>query len=87
MNINKLSNISELELNKNNLVRTIRNTECSTKIFGNCEVCKNEVVEVHHQVIKRDLGFNVDVGRNIFRLCYDHYGCIKCLQGVWDNCH
>ena len=85
MNINELNNISELELNKGSFTRTIRNTECSTKVFGNCEVCNKEAVEIFHQVISKNLGFNKYVNRNITHHYSDQYGHIKCLQDVWDT--
>ena len=87
MSIKELNEISELELNKENIYRKIRNTECSTKIFGDCEICHKPVVEVYHQQIFRWGEYSDILKKKLSKLCFDNYGHLRCLESVWSNSH
>lgn len=83
--MNELNTISEMELNKENVFRRIRNTECSSKIFGDCEICQKPVVEVFHQQLFRVGEYSDVLSKRLSKLCFDNYGHLKCLEIAWSN--
>lgn len=86
--------ISESELNKHEPTNsvladvggsvsfTIRDTECNSKIFGDCEICEKPVVQVHHQVRWRKF-FNPitgKIGKIQVSSGYGHYQCLLSVR-------
>jgi hypothetical protein len=60
---------------------TIRDTECNSKIFGDCEICGKPVVQVHHQVRWKDT-INPITGEKGKIQISDAYGHYQCLLSV-----
>jgi siroheme synthase (precorrin-2 oxidase/ferrochelatase) len=60
---------------------TIRDTECNSKIFGDCEICGKPVVQVHHQIRWRDVVHPI-TGEKGKRQISDAYGHYQCLLSV-----
>ena len=60
---------------------TIRDTECNSKIFGDCEICEKPVVQVHHKIRWKETFppiLNVPSKKQIS----DSYGHHQCLLSV-----
>lgn len=84
---------SESQLNKNepansvlagvggSVFFTIRDTECNSKIFGDCEICGKPVVQVHHQIRWKDTVHPI-TGKKGKRQISDAYGHYQCLLSV-----
>lgn len=83
--MNGLNIIPELELNKGSVYRMIRNTECSSNILGDCEICNKPVVEVFHQQLYRLGDYSDILSKRLSKLCFDNYGHLKCLESAWLN--
>lgn len=60
---------------------TIRDTECNSKIFGDCEICGKPVVQVHHQ-IRWKKTFHPILNVESKRQISDAYGHYQCLLSV-----
>lgn len=60
---------------------TIRDTECNSKIFGDCEICGKPVVQVHHQIRWKDTVHPI-TGEKCKRQISDAYGHYQCLLSV-----
>jgi siroheme synthase (precorrin-2 oxidase/ferrochelatase) len=81
---------SDAELNKqeptNSVVGsvsfTIRDTECNSKIFGDCEICGKPVVQVHHQIRWKDTinPINGKKGKIQISDAYGHYQCLLSVR-------
>jgi hypothetical protein len=56
----------------------LRDTECNSRVFGPCEICKRDVVQVFHQV-RSERWFAPQVGRLITVDRADAYGHHACL--------
>jgi siroheme synthase (precorrin-2 oxidase/ferrochelatase) len=80
---------SDAELNKQepsnsdvgSISFTIRDTECNSKIFGDCEICGKPVVQVHHQIRWKDT-INPITGEKGKIQISDAYGHYQCLLSV-----
>ena len=57
---------------------TIRDTECNSRIFGSCEICGKDVVQVHHQIRWREYVNPVTglAGKIQVSDGYGHYHCL-----------
>jgi len=68
---------SELELNKK-ITFTIRDTECNSRVFGDCEICNKMVVQIHHQIRYREFLNPITgvVGKIELSSGYGHYQCL-----------
>lgn len=57
---------------------TIRDTECNSKVFGDCEICNKIVVQVYHQKrYKESVHPITNKKHNVFiNDCYGHYDCL-----------
>ena len=75
--MNELKLNSESKLNEN-IVFTIRDTECNSRIFGDCEICGKPVVQVHHQIRWRKY-FNKILKVESKIQVSDSYGHYSCL--------
>ena len=57
---------------------TIRDTECNSKVFGDCEICNKNAVQIFHQkrfeLIKHPIT-NLPYEKFISD-CYGHYSCL-----------
>ena len=60
---------------------TIRDTECNSKIFGDCEICEKPVVQVHHQ-IRWKKTFHPILNVPSKKQISDAYGHHQCLLSV-----
>ena len=60
---------------------TIRDTECNSKVFGDCEICGKPVVQVHHQIRLKDTIHPI-TGKKTKRQISDGYGHYQCLLAV-----
>ena len=60
---------------------TIRDTECNSKIFGDCEICGKPVVQVHHQIRWKET-FHPILNVQSKRQISDSYGHYQCLLSV-----
>lgn len=56
----------------------IRDTECNSKVFGDCEICNKPVVQIYHQKrYKEDLHpITNEKYNNFITDCYGHYDCL-----------
>lgn len=57
---------------------TIRDTECNSKVFGACEICGKDVIQVFHQN-RFKTTFIPQLNRTVTTLVYDNYGHYNCL--------
>tara|TARA_R110000782_G_C14514540_1_gene380318 strand:+ start:242 stop:457 length:216 start_codon:yes stop_codon:yes gene_type:complete len=56
----------------------IRDTECNSKIFGDCEICNKQVVQVFHQK-RYEVKINPITNKknnHFITDCYGHYDCL-----------
>lgn len=56
----------------------IRDTECNSKIFGDCEICNKQVVQVFHQK-RYEVKIHPITNKiylNFITDCYGHYDCL-----------
>ena len=65
---------------ENNFI--IRDTECNSKVFGDCEICNKQVVQVFHQ--KRYELTTHPITKNPYKRfisdCYGHYDCLMKIR-------
>ena len=57
---------------------TIRDTECNSKVFGACEICGKDAVQIKKKK-KIEYKFRADLNRNVgiqVTDCYGHYNCL-----------
>ena len=61
---------------------TIRDTECSSKIFGDCEICGKPVIQVFHQIRwKKTLHpITGEKGKRQISDAYGHYNCLLSVR-------
>ena len=91
--MNKIGTLSESELNKSEPANsdladvvgrvffTIRDTECNSRVFGDCEICGKPVVQVHHQIRWKET-FHPILKVQSKRQISDGYGHYQCLLSV-----
>jgi hypothetical protein len=60
---------------------TIRDTECNSKVFGACEICGKDAVQVFHQN-KLKTTFIPQLNRDVTIQVSDGYGHYNCLLTV-----
>jgi hypothetical protein len=91
MNTDYLTKILSDEARKNllrvgdvvgSLSFTIRDTECNSKIFGDCEICGKPVVQVYHQIRWKDTvhPFTGAKGKRQISDAYGHYQCLLSVR-------
>ena len=64
---------------------TLRDTECNSKVFGACEICGKDAVQVFHQN-KFKTTFIPQLNRNVTIQVSDGYGHHNCLiqnRKIW----
>ena len=61
---------------------TIRDTECNSKIFGDCEICGEPVVQVFHQIRWNDTVHPItgEKGKRQISDAYGHYNCLLSVR-------
>ena len=60
---------------------TIRDTECNSKVFGACEICGKDAVQVFHQN-RFKTTFIPQLNRNVTTQVSEGYGHYNCLLAV-----
>lgn len=60
---------------------TIHDTECNSRVFGACEICGKDAVQVFHQR-KFKTSFIPQLNKNITIEVSDGYGHYNCLLSV-----
>lgn len=60
---------------------TLRDTECNSKVFGACEICGKDAVQVFHQN-KFKTTFIPQLNRNVTIQVSDGYGHHNCLLAI-----
>ena len=66
---------------------TIRDTECNSKVFGACEICGKDAVQVFHQKrYKKTLHPITKQEQNQFITdCYGHYDCLIKIRNNYEK--
>lgn len=57
---------------------TLRDTECNSKVFGACEICGKDAVQIYHQKRYKKTKHPI-TGYEYNKLitdCYGHYECL-----------
>lgn len=80
LNKNETAN-SDLDDVCGSIFFTVRDTECNSKIFGDCEICGKHVVQVHHQ-IRWKKTFHPILNVQSKKQMSDAYGHYQCLLSV-----
>ena len=65
----------------------LRDTECNSKVFGACEICGKDAVQVFHQKrYKKTLHPITKQEQNQFITdCYGHYDCLIKIRNNYEK--
>ena len=65
----------------------LRDTECNSKVFGACEICGKDAVQVFHQKrYKKTLHPITTQEQNQFITdCYGHYDCLIKIRNNYEK--
>lgn len=59
-------------------IYTIRDTECNSKVFGDCEICGKFVIQVHHQIRWKEIINPIKNNKSKIQISdgYGHHNCL-----------